>query len=75
LEKFLTLIPHGVEWISPHPEILPGIERNAITQAPHAIASMIARVAMRRGTGEDPAAIEANYVRRSDAELLFKLAK
>jgi hypothetical protein len=30
---------------------------------------------MRRGAGEDPAAIEANYVRRSDAELLFKLAK
>jgi tRNA threonylcarbamoyladenosine biosynthesis protein TsaB len=75
LEKFLTLIPRGVEWISPCPEILPGMEQNAITQAPRAIAGMIARVAMRRGPGEDPAAIEANYVRRSDAELLFRLAK
>jgi tRNA threonylcarbamoyladenosine biosynthesis protein TsaB len=55
--KFLTLLPaEPVEWI----------------QVPLAIAGMIARVAIRRGGAVDPAAIEANYVRRSDAELLFR---
>jgi tRNA threonylcarbamoyladenosine biosynthesis protein TsaB len=45
------------------------------TQAPQAIAAMIARMAEERlGAGEsgDPASLDANYVRRSDAELLFK---
>lgn len=39
------------------------------------LAGAIARIAIRRakqGLGRDPAAIEANYVRRSDAELLWK---
>lgn len=45
------------------------------TQAPQAIAAMIARMAEERlatGEGGDPAGLDANYVRRSDAELLFK---
>jgi tRNA threonylcarbamoyladenosine biosynthesis protein TsaB len=45
------------------------------TSAPAELAGMIARLAMRRfQSGEpcDPAAIEANYVRRSDAEMLWK---
>jgi tRNA threonylcarbamoyladenosine biosynthesis protein TsaB len=48
----------NVEWISPRP-----------------LAGAIARIAIRQaaqGVAQDPAAIEANYVRRSDAELLFK---
>lgn len=39
------------------------------------LAGAIARIAARRfelGLGQDPAAIDANYVRRSDAELLWK---
>jgi tRNA threonylcarbamoyladenosine biosynthesis protein TsaB len=59
-EKFLDILPEGdIEWIS----------------APRILAGTIARIAMRKaaaGLAQDPATIEANYVRRSDAELLFK---
>ena len=46
-----------------------------VTEAPRALAGAIGRIAMRRlteGLAQDPAAIDANYVRRSDAELLWK---
>lgn len=59
-DKFMDLLPdENVEWIS----------------APRVLAGAIARLAIRKaaaGLSQDPAAIEANYVRRSDAELLFK---
>jgi len=44
-------------------------------EAPRAIAGMVARIAQERlsaGDPGDPAGVDANYVRRSDAELLFK---
>jgi tRNA threonylcarbamoyladenosine biosynthesis protein TsaB len=47
----------------------------AFTHAPAELAGMVARLAMARlATGErcDPASIEANYVRRSDAEVFWK---
>jgi tRNA threonylcarbamoyladenosine biosynthesis protein TsaB len=43
--------------------------------APRALAGAIAQIAARRfseGLGLDPAEIDANYVRRSDAELLWR---
>ena len=40
-----------------------------IVTAPEALAAAIGRLA---GNGGDPAALDANYVRRSDAELLWK---
>ena len=50
-----------------------------ITQAPGAIAGAIGRIALDRlwrgsqlGVVQDPAEVDANYVRRSDAELLWK---
>lgn len=46
-----------------------------ITTAPRALASAIGRIALERfraGLARDPASIEPNYVRRSDAELLWK---
>ncbi|HKE23746.1 MAG TPA: tRNA (adenosine(37)-N6)-threonylcarbamoyltransferase complex dimerization subunit type 1 TsaB [Bryobacteraceae bacterium] len=46
-----------------------------VTHAPRALAGAIARIAARsygRGDASDPAAIDANYVRRSDAELFWK---
>lgn len=46
-----------------------------VVQAPRALAGAIARIAARRfeaGLAQDPAEIEANYVRRSDAELLWR---
>ncbi len=44
-------------------------------RAPRALAGAIARIAARRfsqGLARDPAQIDANYVRRSDAELLWR---
>lgn len=46
-----------------------------VVEAPRGIARMIGRIAEERlanGDAGEPAAIDANYVRRSDAELLFK---
>ncbi len=45
------------------------------TSAPMELAGMVARLAIQRlraGEACDPAAIEANYVRRSDAEIFWK---
>jgi tRNA threonylcarbamoyladenosine biosynthesis protein TsaB len=65
-QRFLSLLPEGeIEWIS---------QDFAPFNAPRALAAAIARIAIRRaaaGLAQDPAVIEANYVRRSDAELLF----
>jgi tRNA threonylcarbamoyladenosine biosynthesis protein TsaB len=47
----------------------------SITEVPRALAGPIARIAAARyaqGAAVDPAAADANYVRRSDAELLWK---
>ena len=46
-----------------------------LVQAPRALAAAIGRIAWREfsaGNAADPAAIDANYVRRSDAELFWK---
>lgn len=46
-----------------------------VVTAPRAIATMVARIAEERlaaGERGDPVGLDANYVRRSDAELLFK---
>ncbi len=59
-ERFRELLRgRDVEWID----------------TPRPLAGAIARIAMRKarqGLAQDPIAIEANYVRRSDAELLWK---
>lgn len=72
-EKFRELLPVGpVEWISQTP--IPGLDGPAVL-APRAIARALSLLAIRMaaaGLAEDPAAIEANYVRRSDAEIFFK---
>jgi tRNA threonylcarbamoyladenosine biosynthesis protein TsaB len=50
-------------------------ERAPIATAPPALAAAIARIALARflaGQALDPAALDANYVRRSDAELFWK---
>jgi tRNA threonylcarbamoyladenosine biosynthesis protein TsaB len=64
LEKFKEVVAGrqvegDIEWIS----------------TPYPLAGAVARIAIRKagqGLAQDPAAIEANYVRRSDAELLWK---
>jgi tRNA threonylcarbamoyladenosine biosynthesis protein TsaB len=74
---FLTLLgEREFEWISsdfePFRPALAGtrFEGMPVVTAPRALAGAIARLAPGRQC--DPAAVEANYVRRSDAELLWK---
>jgi len=58
-DTWVASLPEGVEMIS----------------QPRPLAGAIGRIAAREfaaGRGLDPAAIDANYVRRSDAELLWK---
>jgi tRNA threonylcarbamoyladenosine biosynthesis protein TsaB len=46
-----------------------------VVTAPRALAGAVGRIAWNRlqaGLVNDPAAIDANYVRRSDAELFWK---
>ena len=50
-------------------------ERIPVVHAPRTQAAAVGRIAARRlaaGCATDPAAVDANYVRRSDAELLWK---
>ena len=74
LPDWLASLPHGeVEIVTQGFPLVPG--RYTLTQAPKALAGSIARIAFGRLlTGEvlDPGEIDANYVRRSDAELLWK---
>ena len=70
---WLRTLPAGpIEFISsdfaPFAEALAGA---VVTIAPRALAGAIARIAS-RGLGIDPADVDANYVRRSDAELFWK---
>jgi tRNA threonylcarbamoyladenosine biosynthesis protein TsaB len=69
MEKFKEIVAgRGVEWSK-----VEWISQPPSGQMP--LAGAIARLAIRKakyGLAGDPAAIEANYVRRSDAELLWK---
>lgn len=69
LDAWVRSLPAGAEIVSPDDL---GI---AATLAPRAIAAAIARIAgvrYERGETVDPAGLDANYVRRSDAELLWR---
>jgi len=79
--RWLETLPEGVELVSP--DFAPFADAIAAsrlrdarrTTAPRALAAALARIAWRRwqaGETSDPAALDANYVRRSDAELLWK---
>jgi tRNA threonylcarbamoyladenosine biosynthesis protein TsaB len=80
--RFLELLnERSFEWVcadfTPFIAMLAGnrFEATPVVNAPRALAGAVARLALRRlreGGLCDPAAIEANYVRRSDAELLWK---
>lgn len=77
---WLETLPAGVELIAmdfaPFRSGLAGtrFEDSATITAPRALAGAIARIAAARwqsGEASDPAAVDANYVRRSDAELFW----
>jgi tRNA threonylcarbamoyladenosine biosynthesis protein TsaB len=69
LEAWLAMLPEGeLEFVvSGFTPPLAG----AVTIAPRALAGAVARLAS-RAEPQDPAALDANYVRRPDAELLWK---
>ncbi len=76
---WLDMLPEGgFEFVTLNEELaLAGTRfaRIAVTRAPLALAGAIARIAwerFRRGEACDPASLDANYVRRSDAELFWK---
>jgi tRNA threonylcarbamoyladenosine biosynthesis protein TsaB len=79
---FLTLLgERDFEWVSADFAVFaPALtgtrfEHVDVVTAPRALAGAIAKIAAERflsGAICEPAAIEANYVRRSDAELLWK---
>jgi tRNA threonylcarbamoyladenosine biosynthesis protein TsaB len=67
---FASLPPGVEEFVSAMPLPVP-----RLIHAPESLASRIAEVArcrLARGEATDPAALDANYVRRSDAELFWK---
>lgn len=76
-----SLPPGEIEFISsdfaPFQAALQGtrFENSKITTAPRALAAAVGRIAHERflaGLARDPAEIDADYVRRSDAELFWK---
>ena len=75
LAAWLATLPEDVaEFISP--DLEPPLPVSAkLVKAPRALAGIVAQVAaerLARGDRGDPAAIDANYVRRSDAELFSR---
>ncbi len=82
LPAWLDTLPAGeIEFLStdfaPFQPALQGtrFENARITTAPRALAAAVGRIAQERflaGLAHDPAAVDADYVRRSDAELLWK---
>ena len=80
--QWLETLPTGaVEFVStdfsPFRTALAGtrFERAAVVEAPRALAGAIARIArvkFQLGLAVDPGEVDANYVRRSDAELFWK---
>jgi tRNA threonylcarbamoyladenosine biosynthesis protein TsaB len=80
-EWLATLPPGELEFVStdfdPFRPALAGtpFEHTPVREAPRTLAAAIGRLAtarLRAGQALDPAQIDANYVRRSDAELFWK---
>jgi tRNA threonylcarbamoyladenosine biosynthesis protein TsaB len=71
-----TLPAGGIELISTNPEVFaPFAQGIPAVAAPRALAAAIGRIAWMRhiaGQTTDPANVDANYVRRSDAELFWR---
>jgi tRNA threonylcarbamoyladenosine biosynthesis protein TsaB len=74
LASWLPKLPTGVEFIRIEGQEFALPPDATIATGPRAQAAAIALIALARfeaGTASDPAALDANYVRRSDAELFW----
>jgi tRNA threonylcarbamoyladenosine biosynthesis protein TsaB len=75
-EEWSASLPEGVEFVCADPAPFP-LPAAQVTLAPRSLARAIAAIALERlaaGHTMDPAAVDANYVRRSDAELHWREA-
>ncbi len=83
LDAWLDSLPSGEVEVLTNSHALAEVVRSAchgdtgrhVSEAPHALAVAIGKIALdrwQRGLAQDPVEIDANYVRRSDAELLWK---
>lgn len=71
LEQWLASLPPEAELLTPDPSPFEtALHGRNVTATPRALAGAIGRLAL--GELEDPVALDANYVRRSDAELNWK---
>ncbi len=72
LARVRELVGREVEWVS-----FEAVDDMAVTLAPRVIAGAVGKLAEKRwlaGERPDPAALDANYVRRTDAELNWREA-
>jgi tRNA threonylcarbamoyladenosine biosynthesis protein TsaB len=73
---WIVTLPQGdIELITGGFPIPEGLVSVPVTEAPRALAGAIGRIAVARfaqGLAQDPAEIDGNYVRRPDAELMWK---
>jgi tRNA threonylcarbamoyladenosine biosynthesis protein TsaB len=74
-DDWLRTLPAGdLEFITKGFPIT-GVGNARVTQAPRALAGAIGKIAVPRfeaGLAQDPSTVDANYVRRSDAEVFWK---
>ena len=72
LPVWLSALPEGVVFVSnDFTAFGGGLSDAPRVLAPRELAAVVARIAARREP-EDPAALDANYVRRADAEMAWK---
>lgn len=72
LDRWMATLPPAVEFVAQDALDLGGAR---VAAAPRELAGAVARIALARllrGEAGDPAGLDANYVRRSDAELFWK---
>ncbi len=79
LDAWLARMPQGVEFVTNSRAVAEALKEAhpgaPVLEVSRTLAAAIGRIALdrlRRGTPVDPVAMDANYVRRSDAELLWK---
>ncbi len=76
LPAWLATLPADAEFVTPAVALFAPLLGGAeVREAPRSLAAMVARMAHARyeaGLAVDPVGVDANYVRRSDAELFWK---
>ncbi len=77
LQDWLAALPSDIQFVTQGSAIRSSLPATDTIEAPLSIAGALGKLALRNvrdGLAQDPADIDANYVRRSDAELFWKEA-